>query len=185
MPHPNLLHIDRAALVVIDIQEAFRDVIPDFDGFVSRVATAIAGFQTLGVPVIVTEQYPKGLGTTVGELRAVLRAERPPFEKTAFSSCGASSFVEAVANSGRSQIVLCGVEAHVCVNQTAHDLIDRGYQVHVLADCVSSRYDYNRLAGLAKMARAGVIESSVEMALFEMMRDAKYENFKEIQALIR
>lgn len=185
MAHANILDVDKAALVVIDVQEAFRDVIPDFGGFVSRVATAVNGFQTLGVPVISTEQYPKGLGPLVEELRLVIDEENSPIEKTAFSSYRADFFAENLDKMGVSQIVLCGIEAHICVNQTAHDLIERGFQVHLLCDCVSSRFDYNRLAGIAKMARAGVIESSTEMALFEMMTDAKHEKFKEIQALIR
>lgn len=185
MPHPSLLDIDKAVLVVVDVQEAFRDVIPDFGGFVSRIATAIDGFQIMGVPVIITEQYPKGLGPTAEELRMVTDYWNSPIEKTAFSSCGAASFDAMIERLNRSQIVLCGIEAHICVNQTAHDLIERGYQVHLLGDCISSRFDYNRLAGLAKMARAGAIESSTEMALFEIMRDSKHEKFKEIQGLIR
>jgi nicotinamidase-related amidase len=107
------------------------------------------------------------------------------FEKTTFSSCGAEPFVAKLEELGVKQVVLCGLETHVCVNQTAHDLFDRGFQVHILCDCVTSRFEYNRLAGLAKMRRCGVIESSIEMAFFELMRDAKHEHFKEIQALIK
>jgi nicotinamidase-related amidase len=185
MAHANILDPARAALVVIDVQEAFRDVIPDFGGLVSRIAAAVNGFQVLGVPVIATEQYPKGLGPIVEELRLVMDEANLPFEKTAFSSYRADSFAETLGKTGVSQVVLCGIEAHICVNQTAHDLIERGFQVHLLCDCVSSRFDYNRLAGIAKMTRAGAIESSTEMALFEMMGDSKHENFKEIQSIIK
>lgn len=185
MAHPNILDADKAVLVVIDVQEAFRDVIPDSGGLVSRIATAVKGFQILGVPVIATEQYPKGLGPLVEELRLLLDEEKAPLEKTTFSSYRADAFAKELEIMGRSQIVLCGIEAHICVSQTAHDLIERDFQVHLLADCVSSRFDYNRLAGLAKMARAGAIESSVELALFEMMSDSQHEKFREIQALIK
>ena len=185
MPHPNLLDSSTAALVVVDIQEAFRDVIPDFVTIAQRASIAVRGFQILGVPVVVTEQYPKGLGKTADEIKQVLPEDFEVFEKTAFSSCGAGQFIEKLEELGVKQVVLCGMETHVCVNQTAHDLLDRGFQVHVLCDCVTSRFEYNRLAGLTKMRRSGVIESSIEMAFFELMRDAKHEHFKEIQNLIK
>ena len=185
MPHPNLLNSSTTALVVVDIQEAFRNVIPDFATIAQRASTAVRGFQILGVPVIITEQYPKGLGKTAEEIRQVLPQDLRVFEKTAFSSCGAEQFVTKLEELGVKQVVICGLETHVCVNQTAHDLLDRGFQVHVLCDCVTSRFEYNRLAGMAKMRRSGVIESSIEMAFFELMRDAKHEHFKELQSLIK
>ncbi len=185
MSHPNLLDIKKTTLIVVDVQEAFRNAIPDFALVVSRISTAVRGFQTLGVPVIVTEQYPTGLGHTAEEIQLVLTGGNEAIEKTAFSSCGGAGFYSKLEEFGVSQIVLCGFETHVCVNQTAHDLLDRGFQVHIMSDCVASRFDYNRLAGLSKMQRSGAIESSTEMALFELMRDAKHEKFKEIQALIK
>ena len=185
MPHPNLLNSSTTALVVVDIQEAFRDVIADFATIAKRAAIAVQGFQILGIPVIVTEQYPKGLGKTAKEISEVLPKDFEALEKTVFSSCGAEHFVSKLEEFGVRQAVLCGLETHVCVNQTAHDLLDRGFQVHVLCDCVTSRFEYNRLAGLAKMRRSGVIESSIEMAFFELLRGAKHEHFKEIQALIK
>ena len=185
MPHPNLLDIGKTALVVVDIQDAFRNVMPDFAVIASRASVAVRGFQILGVPVIVTEQYPKGLGHTAEEIQLVLPDGFEVFEKTAFSSCGAESFLVELDELGVKQVVLCGLETHVCVNQTAHDLLDRGFQVHLLIDCVCSRFDINKTAGLAKMQASGVVTSSIEMALFELMRDAKHEQFKEIQALIK
>ena len=185
MPHPNLLDSSTAALAVIDIQEAFRGVIPDFTLIARRAATAVRGFGILGLPIFVTEQYPKGLGRTADEVRSALADGHEIFEKTAFSSCGAEAFAARLEASSIKQVVLCGLETHVCVNQTAHDLLERGFQVHVLCDCVTSRFEYNRLAGLAKMRHSGVIESSIEMAFFELMRDAKHDKFKEIQGLIK
>ncbi|HMT08219.1 MAG TPA: isochorismatase family protein [Pyrinomonadaceae bacterium] len=151
----------------------------------SRISRAVRSFQILGAPVLITEQYPKGLGHTSKVILEAFEMGSQPIEKTMFSSCGSDAFVTRLRELNVRQIALCGVEAHICVNQTAHELIELGYQVHLLCDAVSSRHDYNRLAGIAKMTRAGAIESSVEMALFEMMRDSRHEKFKEIQALVK
>lgn len=185
MPHSNILDPQATALIVIDVQEAFRDAVPDFAVTARRVATALQGFQILGLPVLVTEQYPKGLGRTAKEITSVLSANSEVYEKTVFSSCGAEAFVDRLITLGIKQTVICGLETHICVNQTAHDLMAHGFQVHVLCDCVASRSESNRLVGLAKMLRSGVIESSIEMALFELMHDAKHDKFKEIQSLIK
>lgn len=185
MPHQNLLDKNKAVLVVIDFQEAFRKAIPDFAVVASKISMATRGFQILETPIIVTEQYPQGLGRTAEEILFTLPAEFEVIEKTAFSSCGAQSFTEKLQNLNVSQIVLCGVEAHVCVNQTAHDLLNQGFQVHLLTDAVASRYAQDKQAGISKMQMSGVIASSMEMALFELMRDSKHEQFKEIQNLIK
>ena len=185
MPHHNLLDKNKAVLVVIDFQEAFRSAIPDFSLVASRISMAVRGFQILQTPIIVTEQYPKGLGRTAEEILFTLPAEFEFIEKTAFSSCGAQSFKERLHALNVSQIVLCGVEAHICVNQTAHDLLNEGFQVHLLTDAVASRYAADKQAGIAKMQMSGVLPSSMEMSLFELMRDSKHEQFKEIQNLIK
>lgn len=183
--HPRILDKNKTALIVVDVQEAFRDVIKNFKKTAKRVAVAIKGCQILGIPILVTEQYPKGLGKTAKEIAEVLSAQTDIFEKTAFSSCGAAAFLERLNGLKVTQAVLCGLETHVCVNQTAHDLLDHGIQVHLLVDAVCSRSKVNKRAGLEKMFSGGVIPSSVEMAFFELMRDAKHEQFKQIQALIR
>jgi len=183
--HPKILESSKTVLVVIDVQEAFRSVVNDFALIASNIAIAVRGFQILDVPVIVTEQYPKGLGRTAEEILLAFTDEPEIFEKTAFSSCGNEDFVAKLRSLNASQIVLCGVEAHVCVSQTAHDLLDRGFQVHLLEDSTSSRYEHDKKAGLAKMHSSGVIPSSFEMALFELMSDSKHEKFKEIQSLIK
>ena len=185
MSHPNLLSQQNAALIVVDIQEGFRPMIADFDVIAERSATMVRGCQVLDVPVFVTEQYPKGLGNTAAEIKNLFDDNVEVFEKTAFSSCGAEAFIAGLTDRGIKQVMICGLESHICVSQTAHDLLDRGFQVHVLCDCVTSRFEYNRLTGLAKMRHSGVIESSTEMALFELMGDARHDKFKEIQALIK
>jgi nicotinamidase-related amidase len=185
MRHENTLDFRQSALAVIDMQESFRQPIQDFAELAARVALVAHAVQLLGVNVIVTEQYPKGLGSTAAEIRAVLPKKFEPIEKTAFSSCGASEFVAVLERAGARQVILCGIEAHVCVNQTAHDLLARGYQVHLLTDCISSRSAQNRQVGLDKMRGSGALPSSTEMALFELMRDARHEQFKAIQKLIK
>jgi nicotinamidase-related amidase len=183
--HPRVLDITKTALAVVDIQEAFRHAINDFSIIASRASMAVRGFLILGLPIFITEQYPKGLGRTAEEILFSLPAEFEFIEKTAFSSCGAGGFVEKLKAANIKQVVLCGLETHICVNQTAHDLLAAGFDVHLLTDSVSSRYSHDREAGLKKMSESGVISSSVEMALFELLRDAKHEQFKEIQNLIK
>lgn len=185
MPHPRILDSTTTALAVIDVQEAFRSVVGDFALIASRIPIAIRGFLALGLPVIVTEQYPKGLGRTAEEIALTLPGDFDYIEKTAFSSCGAGGFFDRLDSAGTKQVVVCGLEAHVCVNQTAHDLLDRGLQVHVLTDCVGSRFEHDKQAGLSKMFSSGAVPSSVEMALFELMRDARHDKFKEIQNLVK
>lgn len=183
--HNNTLDIDNSVLVVVDVQEAFRKAIPDFAEVVSRISLAIRGFQILGRPIIVTEQYPKGLGRTADELLLSIPDDASFIEKSTFSSYAEPTFVAELEKYQAKQVVLCGVETHVCVNQTAHDLLSNGYQVHLLTDCVASRYQHDRDAGLKKMFASGVVSSSMEMALFEMMRDSRHEKFKDVQTLIK
>jgi len=185
MRHPNTLNLEGATLVIIDMQEAFRSTITDFTEVAQRIATATRAALLLGVPVIVTEQYPRGLGHTAEEIKAALPDDLKVTEKTAFSSCGASAFITRLDESGAKQVLVCGIEAHICVNQTTHDLLARGLQVHLLTDCISARTPQNKKIGIEKMQQGGALVSSVEMALFELMSDAKHEKFREIQGLIK
>lgn len=185
MAHAKILESSKAVLLVVDVQEAFRTAIPDFSLIASRISTAVRGFMVLERPVLVTEQYPKGLGHTAEEIQLVLPDSSDIFEKKAFSSCGASGFVDSLRFLGIEQVVVCGIETHICVNQTAHDLLNEGFQVHLLTDCVASRFEHDKNAGLQKMFGSGVVPSSIEMALFELMRDAGHGKFKAIQAFIK
>ncbi len=185
MEHPNILNLSSTVLVVVDVQEAFRNVINDVAEIASRISIAVRGMQALGVPVIVTEQYPKGLGPTVEEISMVLNEDAPIFEKTSFGSCGDQAFAAALVRSNVKQVLLCGIETHICVNQTAHGLLELGYDVHLLTDCIASRFAKDKEAGIDKMKASGVKVSSVEMAFFELLKDAGHEKFKELQALIK
>ena len=185
MPHRNLLDSSKTALVVVDVQEAFRSAIGDFALAASNISRAVRGFSVLEIPVLITEQYPKGLGRTAEEVLLALPEKGEIFEKTAFSAFGSDEFADSLRSKGVRQIALCGFEAHVCVSQTAHDLIENGYEVHLLTDCVASRFDHDKRAGVDKMFAAGVVPSSVETALFELMRDSKHPSFKALQDLIK
>jgi nicotinamidase-related amidase len=182
--HQNILKLSRSALLIIDMQEAFRANIPDFDRYANRIAVAIRGALLLNLPILVTEQYPKGLGHTASEIREVLPPSIEIIEKTTFSSCGPHQF-ETQLRKETKQILVAGIEAHICVNQTVHDLLAAGLQVHLLTDCIASRKETDRMAALQKMQSSGAIASSVEMSLFELMRDSRHEQFKAIQGLIK
>jgi nicotinamidase-related amidase len=182
--HQNILELSRSALLIIDMQEAFRANISDFDRYANRIAVATRGALLLNLPILVTEQYPKGLGHTAREIREVLPSTIGIMEKTTFSSCGAHQF-ETQLRKETKQILVAGIEAHICVNQTVHDLLAAGFQVHLLTDCIASRKETDRTAALQKMQSSGAIASSVEMALFELMRDSRHEQFKAIQGLIK
>jgi nicotinamidase-related amidase len=185
MQHRNTLELEHAALVIIDMQDAFRSKISDFVETAARIALVAHAAQLLKMPIIVTEQYPKGLGQTASEIRAVLPSSLEPIEKTAFSSCGAQSFINELEKWRARHVLVCGIEAHICVNQTTHDLLARGFSVHLLTDCISARTQTNKQVALLKMQMSGAIPSSTEMALFELIRDARHEQFKAIQNLIK
>jgi nicotinamidase-related amidase len=169
----------RTALVVIDVQEAFRPAVQSFPEVARSAGRLVEGARILGLPTVVTEQYPRGLGETVPEVAEHL-ADAPRIEKTVFSGARAEGF----DLDGRDQALVCGIETHVCVNQTVADLLDDGVEVHVAADAVSSRTVANRDLGLHKMERAGAVVTSVETALFEMVGRAGTEEFKAIQKLV-
>jgi nicotinamidase-related amidase len=183
--HPGLLRRDETGLVVIDVQEAFRPVIDGFDEMARKVGILAEGFGVLGRPVLVSEQYPQRLGATVPEVEERLPAFSDRVEKLRFSACGVTAFEEALARARCARWVVCGIETHVCVSQTVHDLLERGYEVHVAEDAVSSRTAANRRIGLERMLAAGARPTSAEMALFEMLEQAGGDEFKAISKLVR
>jgi nicotinamidase-related amidase len=183
--HEALLRRDATGLIVVDVQEAFRPAIDGFDGMARGCGILAEGFATLGRPVLASEQYPKGLGRTVPEVAEHLPEGVEPVEKVRFSACGVEAFDRALEAADCRAWVVCGIESHVCVNQTVHDLLARGYEVHVAADAVASRSPVNRALGLEKVERAGARVTSVEMALFEMLEEAGSPEFKAISKLVR
>jgi len=178
---PVKLDRERAALVVIDVQEAFRKALADFERIAAAAGTLVAGAAELGVPVIVTEQYPRGLGATVPEVAERLPAGVRPLEKLRFSALEADGF----DLGGREQVLVCGIETHVCVDQTVLDLLGAGIETQVAVDAVGSRTEANRALGLERMQRAGAAPTSVEAALFELLGGADAPEFKRVQGLIK
>jgi nicotinamidase-related amidase len=172
---------DRAALVVVDVQEAFRKAVPSFGEVADATGTLVQGAAKIGIPIVVTEQYPEGLGATAPEVAQHLPAGVDPIAKTCFSAAEADGF----DLGGRDQAIVCGIETHVCVNQTVLDLVDAGIEVHVVSDAVGSRTEENRELGLHRAEQAGAILTSVETALFELLRNAQAPEFKEVQGLVR
>lgn len=172
-----MLRRDDTTLVVVDVQEAFRKAVPDFERVAQRTRTLLAGARVLGLPVIVTEQYPEGLGHTVEDVG--LDGE-PVLEKSVFAASRAEGFELTTG-----QALVCGIEAHVCVHQTIEDLRGRGVEVHVAADAVASRDDDNRVIALQRAERAGAVPTTTEMALLELCGRAGTPEFKEVQALIK
>jgi nicotinamidase-related amidase len=172
----SLLERERAALVVVDVQEGFRPY-ASFEGVASACAKLVSAARILAVPMLVSEQYPKGLGHTAPEVGL---EDEERIEKTVFSVARADGF----DLGGRDQAIVCGIETHVCVSQTVHDLLERGVEVHVPADAVGSRHDVDYERGLERMERAGAVVSTVESALFELLERAGTPEFKAVQKLI-
>ncbi len=172
----SLLARDRAALVVVDVQEGFRPY-ASFADVASACGKLVQAARILAIPTLVSEQYPKGLGHSAPELGL---EDEPRIEKTVFSAARAEGF----DLGGAGQVIVCGIETHVCVSQTVHDLLADGLEVHVPADAVGSRHalDYER--GLERMERAGAVVSTVESALFELLERAGTPEFKAVQKLI-
>ena len=174
------LQRDRTTLIVVDVQEGFRMAVPDFERIAKATATLIEGAEALGVPIVISEQYPKGLGETAPEVSEHLPEGTEPLEKVVFSAAEAEGF----DLGGREQALVCGIESHVCVSQTVIDLLEGGTEVQVPLDAVGSRTEENKRVGLHKMERAGAVLTSVEAALFELLGRAGTDEFKTVQKLI-
>jgi len=182
--HPVLAMPENAGLVVIDVQEKFAAAIPFFDGIVKNVVALIKGFQEFNLPILLTEQYPKGLGKTVREIADCLPAP-DVIEKTTFSSMQTPEFADGISALGHKDFVVCGIEAHVCVHQTVCDMLFKGYRVWVPWDATGSREPRNRDLAMGRMEKAGAIPTSTEMHLFEMAQRAGTDSFKKIQGWIK
>jgi nicotinamidase-related amidase len=186
MPGIAKFSLDReeALLLVIDIQDRLAVAMSERAKVVTNTGHLIAAARLLDVPVVHTEQYPKGLGPTVPELRAALEPAAP-IEKLTFDCCGEPSFAPALEAAGRSTVIVCGMEAHICVLQTVLGLLARGLVVHVAADAVCSRDAENYRAALELMRDAGAVVTCTETALFQLLGRAGTPEFKAIQSRIK
>ncbi len=178
-----MLEIDNTVLVVIDVQGKLAQLMHEKADLFGNIRKLIQAAGVLEIPIIWTEQYPAGLGPTIPEIAELLTGE--PIAKISFSCCGERRFVEAMGELGRNQVLLCGIETHVCVYQTAVDLLGTAYEVEVVADAVSSRTPDNKDIGLAKIKDAGADITSVETAIFELLKAAEGEKFKAILRIVK
>ena len=177
------LSAPHAALLLIDVQEKFMPTLFEKERLLKNCALLIEGAKILGLPIFVTEQYPEKLGATVPELSQRI-PHFSPFSKLAFSAC-VPDLRKALDGKKIKQLLICGIESHVCVMQTVQDGISMGLEVFVVKDAVTSRTESNWLAGIARMERAGGESVTTEMALFEMLKEAGTETFKQIGKLVR
>jgi len=184
LPVPDKLSIDSMVLVVVDIQEKFREVIFGMDQVIVNTKRMIKFCQHLDIPFIVTEQYPRGLGVTVSEIRNLCRPFNP-IEKVEFSCAANAEFNRSITELGRHQIVLCGLETHVCIYQSAHDLLRQGKQVALVTDAVSSLSSSNREVGLRRLSEMGVQSMNTQMVMFELLGKAGTPDFKLVSALLK
>jgi len=173
-------------LVVVDVQERLFNAMDAErrDDMVANVKILVSAARRLGVPVLVTEQYPKGLGRTLPEVRTLL-GETPAFEKTAFSCAGADGFMDRLRGLGTDHVLLAGIEAHVCVLLTALDLLTRGLRVSIVADAVCSRRPASLETGLGQARQAGAVITSTETVVFQLLGGADSDAFRELSKLLR
>lgn len=179
-----LMSADDSVIVVIDIQERLAPAIPDLKSIMKANELVLKTASELSVPVMVTEQYPKGLGHTVEQLRDFY-TESNVFEKISFSSVGCAPFMSALKKTGRRQVIVTGIEAHVCVQQTVLELLSERFDVFVVADAIGSRADENRKLALERMIRSGAEVVSSEMVMFEMLKKAGTPEFKKLSNLLK
>ena len=169
--------------VLVDVQDAFEPVIYQFDKVVENSNKLLKGAEILGVKVIATEQYPQGLGKTVKEIYLPEGVE--PIPKVCFSCLGSKEFMTQLEKTKAKSVVLFGIEAHICLLKTALDALDKGFEVHMVEDAISSRTKENNRIGLERMRQAGAFIASTEMVLFQLMHEAGSDKFKEISKLVK
>jgi nicotinamidase-related amidase len=179
-----VLDRERSLLLVIDLQESYRGKLANEPRVVAAAARLLDAAGLLGIPVVVSEQYPKGLGSTREEIASRLPPGAQRFEKTSFSCLGAPALRDCLLGLGREQVVVTGIETHVCVGQTVHDLLASGLAPHLVRDGITARFPLEDETGFAKMVGSGAVPTSVEAALFEWLRDARAPEFKAVQRLV-
>ena len=180
----SFLQPEDCCLVVVDVQDKLAAVMHKKSELIANICKLIKIAKALGIKIILCQQAPKALGQTVSEISELL-LDNQPINKSSFSCCDQVKFNSRLAASERKQILLCGIEAHVCVYQTAVDLSSAGYNVTVLTDCVSSRTPENKQIGLNRMRQENAKISSVEMLLFELLRTSEHPKFRELSKLIK
>ena len=179
-----MLTIENTLLIVIDVQGNLARVVAESDSAVRAVAQLVQGASLLDIPVLLTAQVPEKIGHTIPEIAELLPGQTD-LPRVHFSIWQDSGVQAAIRSTGRSQILLCGFEAHICLYQSSLDLIDDGYEIYLAADAVSSRNPYNKTVALKELSSQGVHLTTVEMALFSLLRSAQHPAFKAISWLIK
>ncbi|MBM4142192.1 MAG: hydrolase [Lentisphaerae bacterium] len=179
-----MLNADSCALVVVDVQGKLAEAMHGKERLFGNLQRLVRGARALNVPVVWMEQSPAKMGPTIAPLRELLAPDEP-ISKTSFSCCGEPAFARRLEALARGQILLAGIEAHVCVFQTARDLVARGYEVEVVSDAVSSRAPGNARLGLERCLACGARLTGVEMLLFELMRTADHPAFRDILRIVK
>lgn len=182
--HKFFIERENTLLVIVDVQERLAAVMTERLKVTANILHLIEASRLLHFPLMVTEQYPKGLGPTIAEIKEALPAYKP-VEKLAFSCCGEPSFVRAIRETGKKKVILCGMETHVCVLQTCIGLLRDGYDVHVVKDAVCSRTEENFRTGIEFMRDAGAVITGTETALFQLLGAAGTEEFRAISKRIK
>ena len=180
----NVLTPENSLLLLIDVQEKLVNAL-DKDVIVKRVYNLVKSAKLLSIPVVVTEQYPKGLGATVPSIADELPEDASVFEKVSFNALDADGVLDKIKSYSKKQIVICGIETHICVHQTVAALLREGFEVYVAKDACASRSKYEFKQGIELMQANGAKISCMEIILFEWLKTAKNPCFKEIQALIK
>lgn len=176
--------IENAVLLVIDVQGRLAELMHEKAALFEHIKTMIKAAHVLNMPIHWFEQYPKGLGETKSELKSLLTDDNY-LEKVTFSACGATNYLDTLKRTGRTQCIITGIEAHVCVYQTALDLLSNSYEVKLNQQAVSSRLLSNKQLALNNLQHAGAEITSTEMILFELMQTAKHPHFKTISGLLK
>lgn len=184
MPITPALDATKTALLLIDFQERLFPVMHDKEKLLKNVIKLTKGAKVLEVPIILTEQYPKGLGPTIPEIKELI-PEIKAVEKVCFSCTDEANFNKALEMLKRKQVLIAGIEAHICVYQTAMALARSGYEVQVVGDAVASRDPENKQTALTKLGAAGISTTTVEMALFELLKVAQGDKFKQISGIVK
>jgi nicotinamidase-related amidase len=179
--------LDRAAslLLVIDVQERYLPHLFEGARVVEATRRLIEAAKLVAVPVLHTEQYPQGIGATTQVLRDALPAGQEPFSKLTMSCMAEPGFADALRATGRTQVVVAGIEAQACVNQTVHELLEAGYETHLVVDAVSARFERDYRVAVERLTRAGAVPTTVEAVLLEWVRSARAPEFQQVRALIR
>lgn len=173
------------AFVLIDVQERLFPHILEHNDLERNINTLVHGFKELELPIIVTEQYVKGLGSTLQSIQKSLGESYKPLEKMSFSCCGDDNFLAAIRGTNKKNILLAGIETHVCVLQTALDLVEMGFNVGLVTDCVSSRKHSDKEFAIERMKQEGVWMMTKESILFELLKLSGTQTFKNISKLVK